>query len=183
MAASTCVSSGMHPRRRLVWPLFGASIIAGMDQAVKLVVVGLRPRLSVIPGLFAISFRTNTGTAFGLLQEIPMTLTLVGLFMLLGLLIYLPRASRAGNPWEPTALALIIGGVTGNLIDRLRWGYVVDYLDVFIGTYHWPTFNLADIAISAGVGLLLLEVLWGRRATRQAAHSRGESHDERVSTH
>ncbi|MBU0594815.1 MAG: signal peptidase II [Pseudomonadota bacterium] len=57
------------------------------------------------------------------------------------------------------ALSLVLGGALGNLIDRIRWGYVVDFLDFFYGTYHWPAFNVADMAISGGVMLLILDGL------------------------
>ena len=57
------------------------------------------------------------------------------------------------------ALSLVLGGALGNLIDRIRWGYVVDFLDFFYGTYHWPAFNVADMAISGGVMLLILDSL------------------------
>ena len=57
------------------------------------------------------------------------------------------------------ALSLVLGGALGNLIDRIRWGYVVDFLDFFYGTYHWPAFNVADMAITGGVMLLILDSL------------------------
>jgi len=57
------------------------------------------------------------------------------------------------------ALSLVLGGALGNLIDRIRWGYVVDFLDFFYGTYHWPAFNVADMAITGGVMLLILDGL------------------------
>jgi len=59
---------------------------------------------------------------------------------------------------------LLMGGAMGNLIERLRLGYVVDYLDLFVGDYHWPTFNLADSALSTGIACLVLAMLRGRPA-------------------
>ena len=56
-------------------------------------------------------------------------------------------------------LMLVLGGAAGNLYDRINYGYVIDFLDVFYGTYHWPTFNIADSSIAIGIGFLLLEVL------------------------
>jgi signal peptidase II len=71
------------------------------------------------------------------------------------------------------SLASVAGGAMSNLVERLLAGDVVDYLDVYVGPYHWPTFNLADTAISVGVGLILLEILWGQRATRQSPTAEG----------
>lgn len=74
------------------------------------------------------------------------------------------------------ALGLIIGGALGNVIDRLRYQAATDFLDFHFGIYHWPSFNLADVAIFCGVALLLWD---GVRATRARAENRGEDHSER----
>ena len=63
-----------------------------------------------------------------------------------------------GDRIAQTGLALILGGAVGNLIDRIRLGHVIDFLDVFVGEYHWPAFNIADSAICAGVALLLIDL-------------------------
>jgi signal peptidase II len=146
-----------HPLR---WPLLGAAFIAGLDQVIKAVVLVTEPQVSVIPGFFAIRLATNTGVAFSLFQGFPRLVTLIGVLVLAGLMTYLwQRAGRGSRP-ERAALALLIGGAVGNLIDRLRFGYVVDFLDVYVGTYHWPTFNLADSAVSIGaVSLLIIGLL------------------------
>ena len=146
-----------HPLR---WPLLGAALIAGLDQLIKAVVLLTEPQVSVIPGFFAIRLATNTGAAFSLFQGFPRLVTLVGVLVLAGLMAYLWRRAGRGSRPERTALALLIGGAVGNLIDRLRFGYVVDFLDVYVGTYHWPTFNLADSAVSIGaVSLLIIGLL------------------------
>jgi hypothetical protein len=102
----------------------------------------------------------NLGAAFGLFQGIPTLLIFLGCVVLTALLTYLPRALRARNRWELTALALLVGGAIGNLVDRIRRRYVVDYLNVFIGPYHRPTFNLADMTITVGV------TIWARLIIR-----------------
>jgi signal peptidase II len=70
------------------------------------------------------------------------------------------------NPLASAALGLILGGAVGNLVDRLRYGTVVDFLDVYLGAYHWPAFNVADSAISTGVGLMLLDLVLEWRGGR-----------------
>jgi len=145
-----------RPRRRWLAPLFGAALVAGLDQAVKRIVLEVRPDIAVIPGLFSVTFGTNTGVAFGLFRGFPLGVTSLGLAMLVGILAYLVRVAPVAGRLERTGLALLLGGAAGNLIDRFRLGYVVDYLDVYVGEYHWPTFNLADSAITVSVALLAL---------------------------
>jgi signal peptidase II len=147
--------SGVPNRcHRLMWPLLVATIIATVDQVVKLAVLTARPQIPIIPGFFALNFVTNTGVAFGIFQGFSTLLAFLGLAIVAGLLFYLPRASRLASPVELAALSLVLGGAVGNLVDRARLGHVVDYLDFFIGSYHWPAFNLADSAIFVGVSML-----------------------------
>jgi signal peptidase II len=137
-------------------PLLGAAAVAALDQWIKRLVVETRPDFTVIPGLFSVSFGTNTGVAFGLFREFPLGVTLLGLVLFAGILLYIIRAAPGADGLERAGLALLLGGAAGNLSDRFRLGYVVDYLDVYVGEYHWPAFNLADSAITVSVGLLVL---------------------------
>ena len=121
----------------------------------------------VLSGFFNLTYVRNRGAAFGLFNEFESPLVqvfLVGFSLAaLGLVfVLLWRGVASGTTgW---GLALIFGGALGNLLDRLRSGSVVDFLDFYVGGYHWPAFNLADSSIVIGAGLLLLEVLIGRRA-------------------
>jgi signal peptidase II len=81
----------------------------------------------------------------------------------IGLILHYLRQNRAGEPSLVLALALILAGAVGNLIDRVRFGEVVDFLDVYIGAAHWPAFNVADAAISTGAALLVIVVIARRR--------------------
>ena len=81
---------------------------------------------------------------------------MLGLVLFTGILVYVIRVAPVAGRLERTGLALLLGGAAGNLIDRFRLGYVVDYLDVYIDRYHWPAFNLADSAITVSVALLVL---------------------------
>lgn len=133
-----------HQWHPLIWPLLGAKVIAMLDEAVKLAVLTLRPQTSVIPGFFDLRFGTNTGVAFGLFQGFPLGVTILGSVLSMAILIYLTRVAHVAPALERTGLALIMGGATGNLVDRMRLGYVVDYLDFYLAQYHWPALNLAD---------------------------------------
>ena len=117
----------------------------------------------VIPGFFSLTLVMNPGLAFGMLGGVPEAFRwMVGLLSIGAVLILAVIAARllpTGGPWTRLALGLIFGGAAGNLIDRLRFGAVVDYLDFYVGAYHWPAFNVADSAITVGVTLLALRML------------------------
>ncbi len=139
--------------------------VTGLDQATKLLVARELPlyeTIPVIPGVLNLTHIRNTGVAFGLLNATefaykPLVMIVLALLALAGVAIYsaqLPLAhvrARGG-------LALILGGALGNLVDRARQGYVVDFVDVYWGTWHFWAFNVADAAITVGVGLLVLDL-------------------------
>ncbi|MBI2544893.1 MAG: signal peptidase II, partial [Candidatus Rokubacteria bacterium] len=125
MTSSGTVSGFADRWRALTWPLLGAATVAGVDQAVKLAVVLLRPQVSVIPGVFDLRFATNTGAAFSLLQGFPLGVTLLSAVILVAILIYFTRMAQVLAPLGRIGLSLLLGGAMGNLIDRLRLGYVV----------------------------------------------------------
>jgi len=150
---------------RLVFFVLAASVLV-LDQIIKAVMTAhLAPRgsVSVIPGLFSLTYVRNTGAVFGLFRSLPepwrsLLLTLVPLAAVLFVIVMAMRTAP-GRRWPLAALGLILGGALGNLVDRIRFSSVVDFLDVYVGEYHWPAFNLADSAICVGVGLLILDIL------------------------
>ncbi|HET6367818.1 MAG TPA: signal peptidase II [Pseudomonadales bacterium] len=117
----------------------------------------------VVDGLFSLTLVMNPGLAFGMLGGIPESLRwMVGVLSLGALILLAVLAARVlptGGPWARVALGLIFGGAAGNLVDRVRFGAVVDFLDFYWRDYHWPAFNVADSAISVGVTLLALRML------------------------
>ena len=137
-----------------------------LDQLSKFLVMArfaMYEVMPVVPGFFNLTFVTNTGAAFGLLAG---EQTLVRQFFFVGVtlaallfLFYSYRSFRDQGVLFAHAIGLIAGGALGNLVDRLRLGAVVDFLDFYIGARHWPAFNVADMAISVGVGLFLLASL------------------------
>ncbi len=144
--------------------------VALLDQAVKVWVVAVFEPFEVvpvIPGLFNLTRLANTGAAFGILSSAPPAFTRVFFAAVavtaLAVLGYAAWRCRHGHWLVRAGLGLVAGGALGNLVDRLRSGAVIDFLDFYIGPYHWPAFNLADSAITVGVGFLLAaEVARGR---------------------
>jgi signal peptidase II len=124
--------------------------------------------LPIIPNFFDLTFVLNPGAAFSLLSTLPEEIRnpffiLISISAAVLILVYRSRYLRSHH-LASASLALILGGAIGNLIDRVRYGVVVDFLDAHIYQYHWPVFNVADSAISVGVMLLLLEMVleWRR---------------------
>mgnify|MGYP000058664498 CR=1 FL=1 len=137
-----------------------AAVIAfAADQASKAFVLvnaeTLAAGVNVAPS-FNLVFHRNTGITFGLLQGTPWwALAIVATAVVLFLAISLVRATAIS---EAVAYGVVIGGALGNILDRIRFGGVTDFLDFYIGTTHWPAFNLADVFVVCGVGLLLITV-------------------------
>jgi signal peptidase II len=119
--------------------------------------------IPVIEGFFSLTLVMNPGLAFGMLAETPAGWRWVVALLSIGALAVLAvlglRMLPTGGRLTPLALGLIFGGAVGNLIDRARFGAVVDFLDFHWRGYHWPAFNVADSAISVGVALLALRML------------------------
>jgi signal peptidase II len=150
-----------------------SAVIVVIDQIVKIIIGGRLTELDsvvVIPNLFSLTRVHNTGVAFGTLDtmEFPgksLLVAGVAVAALIGLAFY---ASALDDDQRLTrlGLALVIGGAAGNLIDRVRLGYVLDFFDFYWGDWHFWAFNVADAAISVGVGLMILDILLGMRRTR-----------------
>ena len=118
---------------------------------------------NVIPGFLDFTHIRNKGMAFGILSNtswtwIPFLLSIFASIAFILILIFALRTPVSQRRLQ-MGLMLILGGAIGNLYDRFRYGFVTDFIEVFYKSYQWPTFNLADSAITIGVGLLLLEIL------------------------
>lgn len=141
-----------------------AIAIVVLDQLTKFMVMQrLSPyeAIEVIPGFFNLVFYMNKGAAFGILNEggLARQLFLIGT-SIAALAIVAVLVWQSSSALATFALSLIAGGAIGNLIDRARFGFVVDFLDFYLSTHHWPAFNVADSAITVGVGLTLIIYLF-----------------------
>lgn len=144
-----------------------AGAIVLLDQVTKALVLlnmQLHHTIAVIPGFFNLTHVRNPGGAFGFMAQSDSPLRhwffLAAAVLALGMILYFYHQTPKSRPFFGFALALIFGGAVGNLIDRLRFGEVVDFLDVYVGAYHWPAFNIADSAVTVGVVIFLLHILF-----------------------
>jgi signal peptidase II len=149
------------------WAAAAAGAILALDQATKLAALRvLQPGVpvSVLDGFFSLTLVMNPGLAFGMLGATPLAWRWVVALLSMGALVMLAvlgmRLLPVGGRLVELALGLIFGGAIGNLIDRGRFGAVVDFLDFYWGAWHWPAFNIADSAISVGVTVLALRMIW-----------------------
>jgi signal peptidase II len=151
----------------LKW-LWISVVVLVVDQCTKLLadaMLTLHQPVAVMP-YFAFMKAYNSGAAFSFLSEASgwqrwffVTLAMV----VIGILLVWLRRLPAAEVRTRLALVLILGGAAGNLIDRLVYGYVIDFIDIYYDNWHWPAFNIADAAISVGAFLLLLDAFRGGR--------------------
>jgi signal peptidase II len=144
-----------------------AGLVVLADQITKALVTTYLPlhnNIQVIAGLFNITHILNPGGAFGLMADMGVVVrTIVFLFissLAVGLILYFYIKTPREYVFLSSAFALIFGGAIGNLIDRIRLGKVVDFLDFYLGNYHWPAFNIADSAITVGIIIFIYHLLF-----------------------
>jgi signal peptidase II len=155
-----------HSRSLIRLGLAVAAIVMVLDQISKwwiITAVMQPPRVIEVTSFFNLVMAWNRGVSFSLFTHdaefMPYVLVAVALGIVVFLLSWLRRADRA---FLAFAIGMVIGGALGNVIDRLRFGAVADFLDFHVLGYHWPAFNVADTAISVGVALIVIDGLCGR---------------------
>ena len=144
-----------------------AAVVVILDQAIKLLVVSKIPAydsLVVIPGFFDLTHIYNTGGAFGFLAGKSSLFRhlffLTASVLAMAMIVYLYLQTPQDYLFLRSSLALILGGAVGNVIDRIRLGKVVDFLDFHIQDLHWPAFNIADSAITVGILIFVFHLLF-----------------------
>lgn len=151
----------------LKW-LWLSVIVIALDQITKALASAhlvLHEPVAVLP-LFNLTLMHNSGAAFSFLAQAGgwqrWFFVAVAVVVAVALTLWL-RQLRSGQTWLAVALALVLGGALGNVWDRVMLGYVVDFVDVYYGEWHWPAFNIADSAISVGAVMLLVDAFRGER--------------------
>lgn len=163
-----------------------AAIVFLLDQLTKQIIdanVPLEEQFSVIGQFFLITHVLNDGAAFSMLPGAQTLFIVITIFVVIGIIWYLERNWRGGRPLLLTAFGMVLGGALGNFIDRVLHGHVIDFLQFNFGSYTFPIFNVADIGIVVGVGLILLDAVLDIRRERHRAQGApegeeaGENHD------
>lgn len=164
----------MHAKKKnnaLPW-LWLSGLVIALDFLTKRwaeTALNYNDPVAVMP-FFNFTLLHNTGAAFSFLAQSGgwqrWLFTVLALLVSMVLVIWLYRLPRCYS-WLGSALGLILGGAIGNLADRVRLGYVVDFIDIYYRHWHWPAFNLADSAISIGAVMLIIDALWLHSETTQ----------------
>jgi signal peptidase II len=173
-------------KRDIIWKVAYLTITGGVfliDQATKAwAVQRLRfgDDIPVISGFLNFAYAQNTGVAFSMLDDGGDAgrwgLSIVALIGAILVLYFFWRTPRTDDRILG-ALALLLAGIAGNVTDRLRLGFVVDFIDVQFGSWHYPTFNVADMAICVGAGLLILDMFVSKRKQEAETRPVGSVHD------
>lgn len=156
-------------KKKLIFFIIIVVSVVAADQLTKYMImrnVSYGSVIKVVPGILNINHVHNTGAAFGFLSWLParagkiffLIITSIAL-IILSILYFKTEAKKL---FFLFALALIFAGALGNFIDRLCYGWVIDFIDVYVYVWHWPSFNVADSAITIGAVYLGLSVLWGK---------------------
>ncbi len=156
-------------------PLLLGIAITLLDQVTKFLVdwnFDLYESVPVIPGLFTLRYIRNTGAAWGLFAGGQSWLAMLSVLVLVALVVF-RRSFFAAGLTDRVAFGLIIGGIVGNFIDRVRLRYVIDFLDFHWRGHHFPAFNVADAAICCGVALYMIAQILMARRQRQERESAG----------
>lgn len=155
-----------------------STLVIVTDQVTKQWVLNnfaLYEAREIIPGFFNLVYVTNSGAAFSMLADVDSPwrhyfFLTVGLLAVVGLTVAY-FIYRKENSWYLPAFSLVVGGAAGNLIDRLRHGVVIDFLDFHAAGYHWPAFNVADTAICIGAGVFILISIFDAKSKKQRLDS------------
>jgi signal peptidase II len=150
--------------------LLTALAILVADQVTKALVVAnlaIGERVQLLGDFAQVWHAQNRGASFSLFQGWTLVFLVVSLLSI-GMVAYFHRNLRDQSPWLHVLLGVILGGTLGNFVDRLRQGYVTDWLSIGIGDMRWPTFNVADSSLVVGIGVLVLYLLLAKSTRREA---------------
>jgi signal peptidase II len=162
MTLATVIKKIAEEPRRYLFLAAVAGTVFILDQVTKAVIqqtMQLHESIPIINRLFSLTYIRNPGAAFGLFAEhgdglrmaFFVTISVIAIVFLWTLFVKTPNEARMGR----LSIAMVMGGAMGNLADRLRFGEVIDFLDFYIGSHHWPAFNVADSSITVGVALMI----------------------------
>lgn len=157
-------------KKKYIVPFMTVAVVTLLDFITKAYIssaMSLHESFVVIGGFLNITYVRNPGAAFSFLADTPaifrsiffISVTVLAIVLVL----YYIAKSKIEEPLMIFSLSLILSGAVGNLIDRVRFGEVVDFIDIYITSYHWPAFNVADSAITVGVVIMILQLTKGKK--------------------
>ncbi|MDA3799949.1 MAG: signal peptidase II [Kiritimatiellae bacterium] len=141
------------------------------DQLVKFIInknLALHQEIVVIPGFFNINYVRNTGAAWGIFSSLTWLLGLLSALAFIAIIIFRHKIFE-NNIWHKVAYVLLAAGIAGNMIDRIKNGYVIDFLHFYFQNYHYPSFNIADSAICIGVVCYMIPHFLSRYQKKEKA--------------
>lgn len=153
-----------HFKREKIYQI--TAVLLMIDQVIKLLVdsnMELFQEIKIIPNFFSIHYVKNTGAAFSILQNNTIILTIISVIVVILLDGYIKKEEKSIDKRDAISLGIIMGGIFGNLIDRIIHHGVIDYLSFTFFSYSFPVFNFADICIVLGVGLLIANMILKRK--------------------
>ena len=160
-------------RRKIALFLPVAALVVTLDQLSKLWVRNNPPEMELLPGFLDFIYVNNYGSAFGLLANQTFLLITITIATLVIILLFLHHLSSTSILTIMSA-GLILGGALGNLIDRIRFGYVTDFIDIHLHNFfHWPTFNVADAAVVIGIFTLIYSLYRSGLLSKVYGHEHG----------
>lgn len=173
------------------WAFTVAGAVFVLDRVTKLIIkaqMSSLDQVTVIPGFFNVVHTENRGAAFGLFAEsngewrsfLLIGLSTVVMVLLSAMLWHPARAGLSHSTLLRLGLSLVLGGAVGNLYDRVVHGAVTDFLQFYFGSYEFPSFNIADSAITIGAALLLIDMWLGHSHKHHAAPTHAPTHDSHV---
>lgn len=166
---------------KLIFLVAWSSVLVALDQLTKIYIhthFQLGESLQIFPPIFNFTYVRNYGAAFGFLSESHpgfreiffLSIPPIAMIIIINILRGVPESEK----WQVFALSSIFGGAIGNYIDRLRFGYVIDFLDFHIKEYSWPAFNIADSAIVVGVCILLFFMVFEKQIEKRKLLKSGQ---------
>jgi len=170
------LSGSLHPKPGSGRRLFATAVVVAVaDQVVKKMItaaIGLGRSVDLLGPFVRLTHTSNTGAAFGILRGRGPWFVVIAAAAALAIVAF-RREIASMRAWEQVSFGLILGGAVGNLIDRLRLGAVVDFIDIGVGDLRWPAFNVADSAITIGVVVLAINLLFRSRPSPRSASEAG----------
>ena len=138
------------------------AIVLMLDQLIKIIIqknMELYQEISIIPKFFSLYYVQNTGAAFSLLEDATLLLIVISVVFILLIDNAIKKEEKNLDKLSIISLGMILGGIFGNLMDRILYHSVIDYISFSFGKYHFPIFNIADMGITIGVFLLVVDIL------------------------